>query len=189
MWAIAITPWTLLSRNSAQWLLLIGLVNVAAILYFYLFNSSFFHYSGPNDVFWLTFIINTVALSIWEFAAFRGVSWLQDRWPKRLLAVASGALITTLTVFEIFEHTNSLTLILYAGWMILAYVVYRRKRRDMFVLAGGVLSLIVVISMQLAEWLLYSGDAGGFLFIGLVVIGLSAAGGWWLKSVANEANT
>ena len=83
---------------------------------------------------------------------------------------------------------NSLALILYAGWMILAYVVYRRKLRDMFVLAGGVLSFIVVISMFLAEWLLYSGDASGFLLIGLVVIGLSAAGGWWLKSVANEVN-
>ena len=188
VWAIAITPWTFLSRNSAQWLFLIFLANVAAILYFYLFNAWFFRYSNPNDVFWLTFIINTVALIIWEFAALRGVCWLQDRWPTRLLAVASGSLITTLAVFEIFDHTNSLALILYACWMISAYVVYRRKLLDMFVLAGGVLSLIVVISMLLAEWLLYSGDAGGFLFIGLVVIGLSAVGGWWLKSVANEAN-
>ena len=104
------------------------------------------------------------------------------------MAGARRALITTLAVFEIFDQTNSLALILYASWMILAYVVYRRKLRDMFVLAGGVLSLIVVISMFLAEWLLYSGDAGGFLLIGLVVIGLYAAGGWWLKLVANEVN-
>jgi hypothetical protein len=29
-------------------------------------------------------------------------------------------------------------------------------------------------------------DAGEFLFIGLVVIGMSAAGGFWLKRVATE---
>lgn len=188
VWAIAITPWTLLSRNSAQWLFLIALINVAAILYFYLFNIWFLRFSNPNAVFWLTFIINTVALIIWELATYRGVSWLQDRWPTRLLAVASGALITTLTVFEIFDHTHSWALVAYVCWMLAVYFVYRRQLRDMVVLAGGVLSLIVVISMFLAEWLLYYADAGGFLLIGLAVIGLSAVGGWWLKSVANEGN-
>jgi hypothetical protein len=29
-------------------------------------------------------------------------------------------------------------------------------------------------------------DAGAFLVVGLLVIGISAAGGWWLKSVAAE---
>jgi len=58
------------------------------------------------------------------------------------------------------------------------------------VLAGGVLSVIVVVTAWLGRIMLKSGDsAGALLFIGLVVIGLSAAGGWWLKQVVNEAKS
>jgi hypothetical protein len=53
------------------------------------------------------------------------------------------------------------------------------------VLAGGVLSLIVVITSFFVKTMRMR-DAGAFLFIGLVIIGLSAAGGWWLKNVVKE---
>ena len=50
------------------------------------------------------------------------------------------------------------------------------------------LSGVVVVTYLLARVLFTSlrPDAGGFLLIGLVVIGLSAAGGWWLKEIARE---
>jgi uncharacterized membrane protein len=188
VWAIAISPWTYLSRNSSQWLFLIALFNVAASLYFYTFNSSFFGYYATNDVYWVMFLINSMALVIWEMAASHDVSGLKKRWPARILAVASGSLITTLVVFGLFDHADSWALIFYAVWIVSAYIIYRHKRRDVFVLAGGVLSLIVVISLFLGESMLRFADAGGFLLIGLIVIGLSAAGGKWLKSVANEVD-
>ena len=52
-------------------------------------------------------------------------------------------------------------------------------------LAGGLLSLIVTVVAFLSQNML-GGDAGGFLFIGLVVIGMSAGGAVWLKSAARE---
>jgi hypothetical protein len=56
-------------------------------------------------------------------------------------------------------------------------------------LAGGVLSGVVVVAAFLGRVMSESRmEAGVFLFIGLVVIGLSAAGGFWLKNVANEGD-
>jgi len=70
-------------------------------------------------------------------------------------------------------------------WLALAWAVYRYAVRDLFVLAGGVLSVIVVVSSFFIRHMPLH-DAGSFLLIGLVVIALSAAGGWWLKQVALE---
>jgi hypothetical protein len=69
--------------------------------------------------------------------------------------------------------------------MAAAYAAYRHWTRDLFVLAGGVLSITVVVATFLGKHMKFD-HAGSLLFIGLVVIGISAAGGWWLKQVANE---
>lgn len=63
--------------------------------------------------------------------------------------------------------------------------MYRRSVKDVFVLAGGVLSVIVVVATFFARYLPH-GYAAGFLLVGLLVIALSAAGGWWLKNLAAE---
>jgi hypothetical protein len=68
-------------------------------------------------------------------------------------------------------------------------VVYRYWLRDVFVLAGGVLSAIIVITVFLSKQMLPHDRGGAFLFIGLLIIGLSACGGLWLKTVAREKNT
>jgi hypothetical protein len=75
---------------------------------------------------------------------------------------------------------------LWLAWMAAAYGAYRHWLKDVYVLAGGVLSGIVVITTLLGKNLGSHGDGGAFLFIGLVIIGLSAAGGWWLKRLINE---
>jgi hypothetical protein len=69
--------------------------------------------------------------------------------------------------------------------MVAAYILYRHKVKDLFVLAGGVLSVVVVISTFVVRHL-FRADAGAFLMVGLLIIGISAAGGWWLKSIAAE---
>ena len=57
-------------------------------------------------------------------------------------------------------------------------------------LAAGVLSIIVVVTALLGRYLLDSiGGAADLLIIGLVVIGRSGAGGWWLKQVVVEAES
>ena len=61
------------------------------------------------------------------------------------------------------------------AWISLVYSWYRHVRPDLFMLAGGVLSLIVVVAAFLAEAVIDSGG-GGYLLIGLAVIAMSAGG-------------
>jgi uncharacterized membrane protein len=72
----------------------------------------------------------------------------------------------------------------YLAWLGAMYFWYRRVRPDLFMLAGGVLSLVVVVTVFLSHHLLGRDATAGFLLIGLVVIFLSAGGAVWLRSVA-----
>jgi uncharacterized membrane protein YwzB len=108
-----------------------------------------------------------------------------------VLAVASGTAITILALWSIFEHWRSdgWHLILYTLWVAAVYWAYRVRSVDLFILAGGVLSIVVVISMGLGRAMSDLHDAGAFLFIGLVLIASAAIGAFWLRGVAAEERT
>jgi uncharacterized membrane protein len=187
-WAIAILPWALVARFPALWLLWLVIVNLAVSLYFQAFSGWFGVMFGPEQQLWVLFGLNTAALIVWEANAALGFGWLRERWAARLIATASGALVTALVIIAIFDAKagagwNALA---WFAWLGAAYAAYRRWLKDVYVLAGGVLSIIVVVTAFLAKHLLRGFDAGGFLLIGLVVIGLSAAGSYWLRAVATE---
>ena len=191
-WALMILPWVVVGRFGALLLFWVGLVNLSLLLYFQTFPR-FFGLIGllfsTENLLWSFFVFNTIVLCLWELAAQRRISWLSERWPLRVLAVASGGLITSLAVWAIFEfRTFDLAgLLVHFVWLTAAYLFYRHKFQDVFVLAGGVLSAIIVVTAGLSRLMLNHGDsAGSLLLIGLVVIGLSAAGGYWLKSIALE---
>jgi uncharacterized membrane protein len=74
---------------------------------------------------------------------------------------------------------------LWLVWLGVAYLVYRRWRRDLFVLAGGVSSVVIVAATLLLEHMGLD-DYGGFLVVALAVVGLSAVGTRWLQAVAAE---
>ena len=186
-WAIMILPWVLVGRSTSLWLLWLILVNVAITLYFQNFFGIFGMLFNSERVLWVLFAFNTAALIVWEIVAARGVDWLRLRWGARLLASASGGLVTALALKQILDtHDAGIWAIpAWFAWLAIAWAMYRRFIKDVFVLAGGVLSVIVVVATFFGKHL--SGDnAGGFLLVGLIVIALSAAGGWWLKNLAAE---
>lgn len=186
-WALMILPWVLLSHYAALWLLWLTLVNLAITLYFQAFPSVFGLLFSTERVLWLLFAFNTAALAAWEFAGARGVAWLKPRWAPRLLATASGSAITMLAMMQIFDDgkPSLFAIPIWLAWLAAAWIVYYRYWRDIFVLAGGVFSVILVVASFFIQHLSHR-DAGGFLLVGLIVIALSAAGGWWLKQVAAE---
>lgn len=189
VWAAMVLPWVVIGRFGALLLFWVGLINLSMFLYFQTFPGLFGVLFGSEAMLWTFFIFNTAILSLWEVAAQRRFSWLSERWPLRVLAVASGSLMTTLTVWSIldFRSFGAAGPVVYLLWLAAAYFVYRHVYTDVFVLAGGVLSVIIVVTTVLAKSMLnHGGHAGSFLVIGLAVIGLSAVGGWWLKSVALE---
>ncbi|MET1113207.1 MAG: DUF2157 domain-containing protein [Allosphingosinicella sp.] len=181
-WAVLILPWVLIGRFSPLWLVWLALLNLAVFLYFQL--------SWKLDgLLWALFGLNSLALVAWEAAHRAGLGWLRDSWPPRLIAIASAGFATALVVWAIMDGAGgavtALAVLAYGAWLAAFYVWYRRKRPDLFMLAGGALSLIVAIVAFLAQTMLGDGSAG-LLFIGLVVIGMSAGGAIWLKSVGRE---
>lgn len=186
-WALAILPWVLIGRFSALWLLWLGIVNLAVTLYDQTFPGVLGTLFGPEQILWVLFVLNTIALAIWEGLARAGIPWLRERWATRLLVTASGTLATILAVLDVVDSNSSdWGAPVWLALLALAVFIYRRRIRDLFVLAGVVLSAIVVIATFCGENLLNESDSLAFLFIGVLVIGLSAAGGWWLKQVAAE---
>lgn len=187
VWSVAILPWVLAGRFPALWLLWLALVNVAIGLYFTTVGRIMWFFFSPEKLLWVLFGFNTVALALWEGLAARGITWLRERWALRVLSVASGGTATYLAMYSILESSRSTGggLAAWMAWMAAAFWVYRYLLKDLFVLAGGLLSLIVVVVTAIIEAVHFE-SAGMLLVIGLLVIGISAAGGWWLKQVANE---
>ena len=187
VWAAAILPWALVGRLPALWVLWLALVNLALSLYFLTFGLLWGMLFAPQKLIWLLFGLNTLALAVWEGLAAAGIEWLRERWSVRILATASGGLISALAVQQVIDWRSASHwgLPLWFAWIAAAYLVYRFWVKDVYVLAGGVLSVIVLAATFLGKHM-HTNDAGAFLFIGLLVITMSAAGGYWLKQVAAE---
>jgi uncharacterized membrane protein len=185
-WAVLILPWTIAARTPVLWLMWIALLNLATTFYFQAFRGFFGAVANDTSIVWALAALNTVALVAWETGVWRGYTWMQDRWPARVIAVASGTAVTFLGLWGIFEASDPdvIAIPAYFAWLAAAYYYYRRQTRDLFVLAGGVLSLIVFVTSWLSDALLSHADAGSLLLIGVVAIGMSAAGAWWLKGIA-----
>jgi uncharacterized membrane protein len=190
-WAAAILVWVAIGRQPALWMIWLALVNIAIALYYSTFGGFLGMLFGPTAALWALFAVNTVALAVWEVLASRGVRWLEVRWAPRVLAVAGGTAITALALWSIFEHwrADGWHLLLYALWIAAIYWAYRVRSVDMFILAGAVLSLVVVMSMGLGRAASDMRNAGSFLFIGLVLIASAAIGAFWLRGVAAEERT
>lgn len=187
-WALLILPWTLLGRSALLWLLWLALVNLVVVLYLRVTPGLFGLLFSFERTLWLLLAVNTLALAAWETAAAAGVRGLQPRWAPRLVATAAGSAVTLLAVLRILEEEDSSAwaLPVWLAWCTAAGWVYRYRRPDLYVLAGGVLSLIVVVAVFFVKQLDRNDDAGAFLLVALLVLGLSAAGGWWLRRVARE---
>lgn len=187
-WALLMLPWAIVGRFSAIWMLWIGLINVSIILFHMTFrNALWMMFDSDMAMLWWVFVFNTVALVAWEFLENRW-AWLAERWATRLLAVVSGTAITWLVLYAIFDHRqgDTVSTVVWLFWSAGLYFVYRMKKPDLFMLAGGCLSGIVVVTSFLARHLLDHADAGGFLLLALMIIGLGTGAAIWLRNVHRE---
>jgi len=134
----------------------------------------------PLWLVWLALVDTAIVLYFQALPSIFGVLLTTDRMLWALFAFNTAAL----AVWEAVA-ASVWAVPVWLVWLAAAWAVYRRPVKDVFVLAGGVLSVIVVVAIFLGKQLSDSG-AGAYLLIGLIVIALSAAGGWWLKNVAGE---
>lgn len=186
-WSLLILPWVLVGCFAPLWLLWAGLVNVALCLYFSAFPRNFGFLFAGEIVLFTVFVFNVAVQLLWELGARRFL-WLRERWAVRIVACVSGAALTSLMLHTIFESHGSSGWFyaLYPLWLAGIYAGYRYTVRDLFMLAGMCLSVIVVVTAILVRALLDHTDAGGFLLIALAVIGMSAVSAIWLKGVHRE---
>lgn len=187
-WALLMLPWALIGRFPALWIIWVVLINLSIVLYHQAFRGVFwFMFGSDTDMLWLVFLFNTLALIVWE-SLLKTWLWLSERWATRLLAVGSGSSISWLALYAIFDHKdgNILPGLAWVIWLAALYFVYRKIRPDLFMLAGGCLSGIVVFITFLSRHLLDGGSSGGFLLIALLVIGLGTGAAIWLRNIHRE---
>ena len=155
-WALLMLPWAFIGRFAAIWVVWVVLINLTVVLYFQTFRSVFGLMLGPETgMLWLLFAFNTLAWMVWEYGAGKR-RWLAERWAIRLLAVGSGLAVTGLVLHSIFIEAGAraLPVLVWAAGMAGLYLVYRKIIPDLFMLAVGCLSGIVVLVTFLARHLL-----------------------------------
>ncbi|MGQ4878531.1 hypothetical protein ACOJCM_08160 [Billgrantia sp. LNSP4103-1] len=181
-------PWTLVARFDALWVLWLGLLNVALALYCRTWGGAFgVVFADDGSALWGLFALNTVALALWELGARRW-RWLSARWAPCLLALGSGVPLTLLVLTLLFDEPVVFTpvLLVYPLWLAALFAVYRYWRPELFMLAGGCLSVIIVVTAFFARHSLMQGEAGGLLFLAVLVLALGAGAVFWLKRLHAE---
>lgn len=189
-WALLMLPWAIIGRFSAIWLLWVTLINLSIVLYFTAFRSVAFLTIGSElGTLWGLFAFNTTALAIWELLSHKW-AWLAERWAVRLLALGSGVAATWLAVYNIFDYRSmtELSLLTWAVWLAAFYYIYRYIRPDLFMLAGISLSAIIVAICFMAKNILEFGrfEAGSFLLIAIMIIGMGTGAAVWLRNIHRE---
>ncbi|TCO76004.1 putative membrane protein DUF2157 [Plasticicumulans lactativorans] len=189
-WAALITPWALAGCFAPLWLVWLALLDLAVLLYFGEARGlppEFLFLGHPNGG---LVALHAAVLVGWEYAAVRGVGWLAGRYGPRLIATLLLADLTLLALWRVLDFGRAggdWALPVWALALAALYGAYRHWRRDLYLLALGCAAGIVVITAALGRQLFtHHLDAGGLLLLGLVVIGLSAGAGAWLRALARE---
>lgn len=182
LWALLITPWVLIARMPALWLLLLILLNVALALLL----SDFIQQpwlAGVNNIGLLLFALNAAAAGAWLFITrHRPASGLLN-WAGRSINLYSLLLITLMALEQILGWQGyDLTLVVWVLFAALWLYLYRVRHIDLVMLSALIMASIVLIVSALSQIAdLYLGEETLLLSLAISVMGLSSAGSAWLK--------
>ena len=221
-WAVLITPWVIIARFPALWLLWLGLINACLILYLPLTNIQFSD-DSLQSMFYVVILalVNLVALYFWLMslddkvpATSKTSGHIIDKqlsstnvfsrsntnlntksslhWSTYVVGLLSTIFMTALAIITIFDSGNIwatlISITVWLGWCGFMYWQFRLRRVDLLMLTYLCFSIIVVVMFWLGKWLLDGFDAGGFLILSLVLIGLSSTAVIWLRHVSRLDN-
>ncbi len=186
VWALAILPWALAGRQPVLWLMVLVIVNLATQAYFD-DRHVFFFSTGDADI-WMLFFLNAAALALWEGLRDAGVGGFSATWALRTVAVASGVAATFVGVFATIgtHEASGAFAAAWLAWLGAIVLAFRVRRIDVFVLAGAVLSVVVVVAALLGKHFIGSGMVVAPLLVAAAVVGIATGGGIWLKSLAQR---
>ena len=216
-WAILITPWVVIARFPALWLLWLGLINAFLLLYLDVANLQFIKYSLQN-------ISQVAILALFNFIAF--YSWLISfdnktpfstphlfhriipkkptaqinssqtksslHWSTYVVGLLTTFFITYLAIVTVFDSGNIwatlIAILVWLGWCGFMFWQFRQRRIDLLMLTYLSFSMIIVVMFWVGKWLLDDFDAAGFLVLALLLIGMSSAAVMWLRKVGRINN-
>ena len=187
-WAAIALFWVVIGRSAVLWIVWLVIANLG--LFFFVgtvFASVPGGTNSPEVV--AVFVFNALALIAFQYVASRNRSNTDTRWPVRAVSVASAATATLMLAVGMlgFGGRGDLeSLLAYAIWLALLLVFYRRVVIDVFILAVGILCTIVWVLTLLWKLLQPNLSFGLFLLAALIILGVAAAAGKWLKLVAME---
>ncbi|MCL2013337.1 MAG: hypothetical protein FWG75_11190 [Cystobacterineae bacterium] len=122
----------------------------------------------------------------WEWFE-RSRAWMRGRWVPRLWASMAGGMATWLAIFAVMErHINIYYAMPHLLAIPLAYILYRHKKPDLFVLSGLALSIIAVAGARLGRVMYSHTDNHLILFssVGLFFCLTTAGAAWWLQRLS-----
>jgi uncharacterized membrane protein len=189
-WALLILPWAVAACFTPLWLLVVGLIDTAHVLYLAQVRQG-----GHWE---LTLVLGVVAVHVlgvmaWEAQFLRREPWLRDQWGPRVLLVTALALLLG----------PSLAIVISPDWrsplgpvsvVALTFVVvatglfYRLVRPDTFMLtaaAGTVMTLLTTVMGRLLIVRLDLGILGMFMMTGVIILEVTLVVSW-LRQRARE---
>jgi len=191
IWAILIIPWVLMGAFAPLWFLLLVLFNLSLILYWEQVIDSR-QYGGETALFLLLFLLNGVAMTVWEYTYRQSVTWLKGYWLGVVIFCAALTIIMIPTLEAIIEfrhfRANSLlpiAALLYLGLTAFCLWYYSRQRHDLLLLAVCLLGVIIALTTFIVKLLPI--NALTLLVIALAIIGQAYLATKWLLHIAKEA--
>ena len=194
-WALLTLPWVVAGCAPWLWLFWLLLLNVALGLFVLGRFDTWRLLGGLADgLFWMQLLLNAAALCVWELLWPR-LAWMRAPYAPRAIALLAALCATALGMGWAIMHNDQraawlvmrYTPLIYLAWLGATLWFYRWRRRDIVPLAAGALSLIVVVTTQLANWLFdawRSDPVLSCLLIGLAVAGMTALAALWLRQTA-----
>jgi uncharacterized membrane protein len=185
-WALLSLPWVLISRFAPLYFAWLILLNLSIGLYHADLGPILpFALGSMESLFWSSLLFNGASLLIWELSRTR-FTWIHRLWFGRMLAVAVAYHANALALMAIFVSDTSWFMVVWMALLGLMYWRYRKLHVNLFMLALGCLSGIVVVVAWCAKFLMDTGDSAMFLLLFLLTVGLTTGAAMWLKTLIKE---
>ena len=230
-WALLITPWVMIARFPALWLLWLGLINACLLLYLDVANLQLINHRLQN-------VSQVAILALFNFITF--YSWLIScdnkkpsiasklfnrinpkkstadittndvkhtlnnskinssptksslHWSTYVVGLLSTFFMTYLAIVTVFDNGNIwatlIAILVWLGWCGFMFWHFYQRRLDLLMLTYLSFSIITVVMFWVGKWLLEGFDAGGFLILALLLIGMSSSAVMWLRKIARIKN-
>ncbi|HLV31529.1 MAG TPA: DUF2157 domain-containing protein [Chitinispirillaceae bacterium] len=172
-WAILITGIVLISNFKPLWFLWLTLINTAIILFA---GQILWRWIDPF-VFISLFIVNTIALIIYEYFSYRKNPKFDSRWLPRIIGFAIifsmtvAGIVGIITEFEDYGH--AICLLLALGSYVTAFFFYSRKVYDLSSIAVSCVCIIAMVFTVILKARNFDTASiffiGGFIIVGLTI--------------------